>query len=161
MLISASCGDELSATVWARQDIPESSKFVIAECDHQHAKSVRSPDDLIATSPGSVRPGRPLEFRHIEIDPEIMSGAPCFAGTGVPIQHLMDYLEGGDSIEDFLDLPRRLARAGNRFPRRSERPSCAAQERSLHPSYGDVTGADGSNIDLRQRVMITYSEAQV
>ena len=39
----------------------------------------------------------------IKIDPEIMSGAPCFAGTRVPIQHLMDYLEGGESIEDFLD----------------------------------------------------------
>jgi uncharacterized protein (DUF433 family) len=39
----------------------------------------------------------------INIDPEIMSGAPCFAGTRVPIQNLIDYLEGGDSIEDFLD----------------------------------------------------------
>ena len=39
----------------------------------------------------------------IKIDPEIMSGAPCFTGTRVPIQHLMDYLEGGDSIEEFLD----------------------------------------------------------
>ena len=39
----------------------------------------------------------------VKIDPEIMSGAPCFAGTRVPIQHLIDYLEGGDSIEDFLD----------------------------------------------------------
>ncbi len=39
----------------------------------------------------------------IKIDPEIMSGAPCFAGTRVPIQNLIDYLEGGDSIEDFLD----------------------------------------------------------
>jgi uncharacterized protein (DUF433 family) len=39
----------------------------------------------------------------IKIDPEIMSGAPCFAGTRVPIQHLIDYLEGGDSIEDFLE----------------------------------------------------------
>lgn len=39
----------------------------------------------------------------VKIDPEIMSGAPCFAGTRVPIQHLMDYLEGGDSIEEFLD----------------------------------------------------------
>jgi uncharacterized protein (DUF433 family) len=38
----------------------------------------------------------------IKIDPEIMSGAPCFAGTRVPIQHLIDYLESGDSIEDFL-----------------------------------------------------------
>lgn len=39
----------------------------------------------------------------IKIDPEIMSGAPCFAGTRVPIQNLMDYLEGGDSIDEFLD----------------------------------------------------------
>ena len=39
----------------------------------------------------------------VKIDPEIMSGVPCFAGTRVPIQNLIDYLEGGDSIEDFLD----------------------------------------------------------
>jgi len=39
----------------------------------------------------------------IKIDPEIMSGTPCFAGTRVPIQNLIDYLEGGDSIDDFLD----------------------------------------------------------
>jgi uncharacterized protein (DUF433 family) len=39
----------------------------------------------------------------VKIDPEIMSGTPCFAGTRVPIQNLIDYLEGGDSIEDFLD----------------------------------------------------------
>ncbi len=39
----------------------------------------------------------------VKVDPEIMSGAPCFAGTRVPIQNLIDYLEGGDSIEEFLD----------------------------------------------------------
>jgi uncharacterized protein (DUF433 family) len=39
----------------------------------------------------------------VKIDPEIMSGAPCFTGTRVPIQNLIDYLEGGDSIEIFLD----------------------------------------------------------
>ena len=39
----------------------------------------------------------------VKIDPEIMSGAPCFAGTRVPIQNLIDYLEGGESIEDFLE----------------------------------------------------------
>ena len=32
-----------------------------------------------------------------------MSGVPCFAGTRVPIQTLIDYLEGGDSIDEFLD----------------------------------------------------------
>jgi uncharacterized protein (DUF433 family) len=39
----------------------------------------------------------------VKIDADIMSGAPCFAGTRVPIQNLIDYLEGGDSIEDFLE----------------------------------------------------------
>jgi uncharacterized protein (DUF433 family) len=39
----------------------------------------------------------------IKVDPEIMSGAPCFAGTRVPIQNLIDYLEGGDSIDEFLE----------------------------------------------------------
>ena len=39
----------------------------------------------------------------VKVDPEIMSGAPCFTGTRVPIQNLIDYLEGGDSIEDFLE----------------------------------------------------------
>jgi uncharacterized protein (DUF433 family) len=39
----------------------------------------------------------------VKIDPEIMSGAPCFAGPRVPIQNFIDYLEGGDSIKDFLE----------------------------------------------------------
>ena len=39
----------------------------------------------------------------VKIDPEVMSGAPCFVGTRVPIQNLMDYLEGGDSIDEFLE----------------------------------------------------------
>jgi uncharacterized protein (DUF433 family) len=39
----------------------------------------------------------------IIIDPDILSGAPCFAGTRVPIQNLIDYLEGGDSIDEFLE----------------------------------------------------------
>lgn len=34
---------------------------------------------------------------------EIMSGTPVFAGTRVPVQTLIDSLEGGDSIDDFLD----------------------------------------------------------
>jgi len=36
-------------------------------------------------------------------DPEIMSGTPCFAGTRVPAKTLIDYLEGGDTIDQFLD----------------------------------------------------------
>ena len=36
-------------------------------------------------------------------DPERMSGAPCFYGTRVPVKNLFDYLEGGQSLETFLE----------------------------------------------------------
>jgi uncharacterized protein (DUF433 family) len=36
-------------------------------------------------------------------DPEIMSGALCFAGTRVPVKNLFDYLEGTSSMEEFLE----------------------------------------------------------
>jgi uncharacterized protein (DUF433 family) len=36
-------------------------------------------------------------------DPETMHGTPVFRGTRVPVQTLFDYLEGGDTLEDFLD----------------------------------------------------------
>jgi len=39
----------------------------------------------------------------ISIDPERHSGTPCFVGTRVPIQDLWDYLEGGESLDSFLD----------------------------------------------------------
>ena len=39
----------------------------------------------------------------ITINPEIMSGTPCFRGTRVPYQILLDYLEGGDTLDEFLD----------------------------------------------------------
>ena len=39
----------------------------------------------------------------IHTDTEIMGGTPVFVGTRVPLQNLIDYLEGGESIEDFLD----------------------------------------------------------
>jgi uncharacterized protein (DUF433 family) len=37
------------------------------------------------------------------VDPERMSGAPCFRGTRVPIQTLIDHWEGGSTIEEFLE----------------------------------------------------------
>jgi len=36
-------------------------------------------------------------------DPEIMSGTPCFRGTRVPFQTLLDYLEGGETLDEFLE----------------------------------------------------------
>jgi len=38
----------------------------------------------------------------IHSDPEIMGGTPVFVGTRVPLQNLIDSLEGGESIDDFL-----------------------------------------------------------
>lgn len=39
----------------------------------------------------------------IWIDPERVSGAPCFINTRVPIQNLFDYLEGGEPLDEFLE----------------------------------------------------------
>ncbi|MCW5880221.1 MAG: DUF433 domain-containing protein [Anaerolineae bacterium] len=39
----------------------------------------------------------------IHSDPEIHSGAPVFVGTRVPVQTLIDYLEGGYRLDEYLD----------------------------------------------------------
>lgn len=36
-------------------------------------------------------------------DPEILGGTPVFMGTRVPIKAIFDYLENGDSLDEFLD----------------------------------------------------------
>ena len=38
----------------------------------------------------------------IHSDPETLGGTPVFAGTRVPFQNLIDYLAGGDSLDEFL-----------------------------------------------------------
>ena len=37
------------------------------------------------------------------VNPERMSGTPCFKGTRVPIQALIDHIEGNSTLEDFLE----------------------------------------------------------
>ena len=39
----------------------------------------------------------------VAINPEILGGTPCFAGTRVPVKTLFEYIEGGDTIDTFLD----------------------------------------------------------
>jgi len=39
----------------------------------------------------------------VHSDPDILGGTPVFVGTRVPLQALIDYLEGGHSLEEFLD----------------------------------------------------------
>ena len=39
----------------------------------------------------------------IWVDPERVSGTPCFKGTRVPVQNLLDYIEGGSTIDEFFE----------------------------------------------------------
>ena len=39
----------------------------------------------------------------IWVDPERMSGTPCFKGTRVPVQNLLDYIQGGSTIDEFFE----------------------------------------------------------
>ena len=42
----------------------------------------------------------------VHSDPDILSGTPVFVGTRVPFQTLLDYLEAGDPLDEFLtDFP--------------------------------------------------------
>ena len=61
-----------------------------------------SPASTIAFQPSSLKLIA-VKKKLIVSDPEIMGGTPCFTGTRVPVQTLMDYLEAGDSIDEFLD----------------------------------------------------------
>ncbi|MDQ3698633.1 MAG: DUF433 domain-containing protein [Gemmatimonadota bacterium] len=45
----------------------------------------------------------PAESLPIHSDPEIMGGTPVFVGTRVPVQTLLDYLEAGDPLDEFLE----------------------------------------------------------
>jgi uncharacterized protein (DUF433 family) len=49
-----------------------------------------------------IQPGHPL-FGVVWVNPQRLSGAPCFAGTRVPVRTLFDHLEAGDSLNDFLE----------------------------------------------------------
>jgi hypothetical protein len=52
-----------------------------------------------------------MERRIVTVSPDIMSGTPVFAGTRVPVRNLIDYLEGGETIDDFLEgFPTRSTR---------------------------------------------------
>jgi uncharacterized protein (DUF433 family) len=46
-----------------------------------------------------MRQSEPVVHSH----PEILSGTPVFVDTRVPVRTLLDYLEGGDTLDDFLE----------------------------------------------------------
>lgn len=42
-------------------------------------------------------------FSVVHSDPDILGGTPVFVGTRVPVQALIDYIEGGHPLDEFLD----------------------------------------------------------
>ena len=44
-----------------------------------------------------------MKSKIISSSPKVMGGTPVFAGTRVPVQTLLDYVEGGESIDSFLE----------------------------------------------------------
>jgi uncharacterized protein (DUF433 family) len=59
-------------------------------------------DEIIERRAGGV-PMATVSESVIVQDPEIHSGEPVFRGTRVPFQTLLDYLEGGETLDEFLE----------------------------------------------------------
>ncbi len=51
------------------------------------------------------------QLQVVHSDPEILGGTPVFTGTRVPVKTLFDYLEGGETIDRFLDQFPSVSRA--------------------------------------------------
>ena len=49
------------------------------------------------------RPSIAVDSSIVHSDPEILSGTPVFVGSRVPVETLIEYLEGGYSVDEFLD----------------------------------------------------------
>lgn len=60
------------------------------------------PSSPESTAGDQIRRGD-VRFGIIWANPDRLSAAPCFYGTRVPIQILFDYLEGGETIDSFLE----------------------------------------------------------
>ncbi len=58
----------------------------------------------------------------IVTDPEILGGMPVFRGTRVPFKNLLDYLEGGHTLDEFLE----------QFPSVTREAAIAALEHAKH-----------------------------
>jgi uncharacterized protein (DUF433 family) len=44
-----------------------------------------------------------METEVVQRSPDVLGGTPVFAGTRVPVQNLLEYLEGGERLDDFLE----------------------------------------------------------
>ena len=50
-----------------------------------------------------MTPKKKSPYGIVHSDPSILGGTPVFVGTRVPLQNLMDYLDAGQSIDEFLE----------------------------------------------------------
>jgi uncharacterized protein (DUF433 family) len=62
----------------------------------------RAPPNRVENAPTRLSDNEGVT-RSITRDPETMHGVPVFRGTRVPVQTLFEYLEGGETLEDFLE----------------------------------------------------------
>jgi len=67
----------------------------------------------------------------VHSDPDILGGTPVFVGTRVPVKSLYDYLEAGDSLDEFLES----------FPSVSREQAVAALEFARSVTEADASAA--------------------
>jgi uncharacterized protein (DUF433 family) len=67
----------------------------------------------------------------VHSDPDILGGKPVFVGTRVPVKSLYDYLEAGDSLDEFLES----------FPSVSREQAIAALELAREMTEARATSA--------------------
>jgi uncharacterized protein (DUF433 family) len=76
----------------------------IADEARGHVLKARPCPKLASCQPrGSKMAVRMASSSAVHVDPEILSGTPVFVGTRVPFRALIDYLEGGHTLSEFLD----------------------------------------------------------
>jgi uncharacterized protein (DUF433 family) len=67
----------------------------------------------------------------VHSDPEILGGTPVFVGTRVPFQTLLEYLEGGETLDEFLE----------NFPTVTREQAIAALEQAKEALLAHATSA--------------------
>ena len=62
----------------------------------------RNPELAVYSEKHETEPIMATKPTVVHSDPEILGGTPVFVGTRVPVQSLFDYIEGGDTLDEFL-----------------------------------------------------------
>jgi uncharacterized protein (DUF433 family) len=84
----------------------------VCEQSYQHQPGNPRQDALLDGVATTQRKGNLMNAsKVISVDPEILGGTPCFMGTRVPVDSLFDYLQGGETLEFFLDQFPSVSRA--------------------------------------------------